>query len=192
MRAASLDRVTNETNITCQLDLENSSKGKINTHVGMLDHMLELFSFHGEFHLNITAKGDLVVDAHHLIEDVAIVLGLLINKLVAQKPGITRFGSCFLPMDESLVRTVVDLSGRPFHVFKGEFGGNNIGAFPCDMVEHFFYSLAINAKFNLHQEIIYGNNDHHKLEALFKGLGVALKKAWLVKNDKITSTKGVL
>ena len=192
-RTAQIKRKTKETDITLSLNIDDKYEaGNISTGLGMLDHMLDLASFHGNFNLKLGAKGDIEVDYHHLIEDIAICLGLALKQALGNKEGIARYGCFFLPMDESLSRTVVDISGRPFHVFEANFNSEAVGKFPTQMIEHFFYSFAINAGITLHQKVIYGDNDHHQLEALFKGLGKALNQAWQSSKKGVNSTKGML
>ncbi|MFH2131749.1 MAG: imidazoleglycerol-phosphate dehydratase HisB [bacterium] len=185
-------RKTKETDIQGSLILAGKGLSDIQTGIGFLDHMLDLWSFHSGFDVRLTCKGDLQVCAHHSIEDIAIALGAAFLEALGDHKGITRYATVFLPMDETLTRTVVDISGRPFHVFKGSFGTEKIGDFPVEMTAHFFSSFALNAKLTLHQEILYGDNDHHRVESLFKGLGRALAQAVSVTTDKVPSSKGVL
>lgn len=193
-RKANIDRTTKETSVSISLDIDATYQaGKIKTGLGMFDHMLDLFSFHAGCNLEIVAKEYFVTnDAHHLIEDVAICLGNCIKQVLVDKAGIVRYGSFLLPMDEALSMTVIDISSRPFHVFKADFNDAMVGDFPMQMAKHFFYSVAINASITLHQQIMYGSNDHHKLESLFKGFGKSLQQAWQISGKQINSTKGVL
>lgn len=191
-RKKKFERITKETEIKGSLLIKGTGKAKIDTGIGFLDHMLELFAFHSSFDLELTCKGDLNVCAHHSIEDIALTIGSAIFELLGDKKGITRYASCYLPMDETLTRTVVDISGRPYHVFIGSFKSELIGQLPTDMVEHFFYSFCVAAKINLHQEILYGENDHHKAESLFKGFARCLKESLEIKSGVIPSSKGVL
>lgn len=186
------NRKTKETNIKGSFNLKGSGRAKIESGVGFMDHMLELLAFHSGFDLELVCKGDLNVDPHHSIEDIAIIIGETFDELLGDRKGILRYATCFLPMDESLTRTVVDLSGRPYHIFRGDFQSENLGGFPTGMVKHFFYSFSMRSKITLHQEIIYGENDHHKIESLFKGLAKSLARASMVVSDAIPSSKGIL
>ena len=191
-RKTSFSRKTRETNIEGKLNLQGYGQAEINTGIGFMDHMLELWTFHSGFDLKIDCQGDLKVDPHHSIEDMALALGEAVDTILADRKGITRYATCFLPMDEALTRTVVDLSGRPVHVFRGDFQSENIGGFPTEMVRHFFYSFTMSSKITLHQEIVYGENDHHKIESLFKGFARVLASSTAVTTNIIPSTKGVL
>ena len=192
-RETTFQRITNETEIQGKLNLDGSGIRKIKTGIGFLDHMLELWTFHGEFDLELTCKGDLHVCPHHSIEDIAITLGEAFQKALGERKGIERYATCYLPMDETLSRTVIDISGRPVHLFHAQFHTPVIGTFPTEMVSHFFYSFTINAGITLHQEILYGSNDHHKAESLFKGLAKALQQGVRIKSgETVPSTKGIL
>ena len=192
MRTANIQRNTKETDIQIFINLDGNKASKINTGIGFFNHMLELLAFHAKIDLQIVCKGDLIVDQHHSIEDVAIALGAGMKQALGEKIGIQRYASFYLPMDESLTRTNLDLSGRFTHVFCGEFQNQQVGELPTQMVEHFFYTLANQAAFTLHQTILYGKNDHHKIESLFKGFAYCLKAAIFIKGDVIPSSKGVL
>jgi len=185
-------RQTGETNIRVNLCVDGSGKRSIQTGIGFLNHMLELFTFHGHFDLELKCEGDLDVCPHHSIEDIAIVLGQALDNALGDRKNIARYACCYLPMDECLSRTVIDVSGRPYHVFNAHFETPMIGSCPTEMIPHFFYSLAINAKMTLHQDILYGQNDHHKAESLFKGLGRALHESVQLCQSGIPSTKGML
>jgi len=174
-RKAAHQRKTAETDITINLNLDGSGKSNIDTGLGFLDHMLEQIAKHGLVDLDISCNGDLQVDEHHTIEDVAITLGETIKKALGNKIGIQRY-SFTLPMDETLAQVALDLSGRPYLVFEGTFSRDKVGDFPTEMVEHFFYSLAINLEATLHISV-KGQNDHHKIEACFKGLARCLRAA---------------
>jgi imidazoleglycerol-phosphate dehydratase len=191
-RTHEFKRKTKETDIKGKLHLEGSGKTSIQTGIGFLDHMLDLLAFHSGFNLDLTCKGDLEVCAHHSIEDIALAIGEAFITALGDKKGIKRYAHCYLPMDETLSRTVIDISGRPYHVFKGEFSTENIGTLPTEMIKHFFYSFSAATKITLHQEILYGDNDHHKAESLFKGLGKCLVQAIDIVSDKIPSSKGML
>ncbi len=173
-RKYKFERNTKETKIKGILELDGSGVAEINTGIGFLDHMLDLLAFHSGFNLELTCKGDLEVCAHHSIEDIALAIGKAFVEALGDKKGIRRYSHFYLPMDETLSRTVVDISGRPYHVFIGEFLTENVGTLPTEMIKHFFHSFAISAGLTLHQEIFYGENDHHKAESLFKGLGRCL------------------
>ncbi|WP_343764333.1 imidazoleglycerol-phosphate dehydratase HisB [Clostridium oceanicum] len=194
MRKSEIERNTSETSIKISLDLDGTGKYDINTGIGFFDHMLSLTCKHGLLDLDIQAKGDLEVDSHHTIEDIGIVLGECIEKAIGDKKGIKRYGTSFLPMDETLALASLDISGRPFLVFDGEFTCDKLGDFDVEMVEEFFRAVAFNAGITLHLKIMYGKNNHHMVEALFKAFGRAFREA-VSKDSKIKgvmSTKGVL
>lgn len=191
-RASDFKRKTSETSIEGKLLIEGSGTGIINTGIGFLDHMLELLAFHSGFDLTLNCDGDLHVCAHHTIEDIALALGAALDDALGDKKGIARYATFFMPMDETLTRTVIDISGRPYHVFNGKLESESVGSFPVEMTRHFFHSFATGSRMTLHQEILYGENDHHRIESLFKGLGRALTQAVLVTSDKVPSSKGVL
>ena len=193
-RVAIIERITNETKIKLELNLDGSGKTEIKTGIGFLDHMLNLWAFHGLFDLKIKCRGDLEIDAHHTTEDIAIVLGSALAKAVGEKKGISRYGHAYVPMDEALIRAALDLSGRSEFVFSGEFSQQTIGQLDTQMITHFFRSLAMSSGMTLHMVILYGINDHHKCEGMFKALGRALRVA--VESDprrtEVVSTKGTL
>ncbi len=191
MRKGQLKRKTGETDIEITLDLDGTGKRSVQTGIGFFDHMLELFACHGGFDLDVKCKGDLNVDGHHTVEDVGIVLGKLIAKLLGDKKGIERYGWAYVPMDESLARAVVDISGRPFLKFGGNLDGK-IGDFDCELAEEFFRAVAVNAGVTLHIDILDGYNRHHKVEAVFKAFARALKTAVRITGDSVPSSKGVL
>ena len=193
-RVAKIERITNETKIKLELNLDGSGKTEIKTGIGFLDHMLNLWAFHGLFDLKIKCSGDLEIDAHHTTEDIAIVLGSALAKAVGEKKGISRYGHAYVPMDEALIRAVLDLSGRPEFVFSGEFSQPTIGQLDSQMITHFFRSLAMSSGMTLHMAILYGINDHHKCEGLFKALGRALRVAVELdpRRTEVVSTKGTL
>lgn len=174
-RKAQLSRQTAETNITVELNLDGEGNADISTGLGFLDHMLEQIARHGLIDLEISCEGDLHVDEHHTIEDVAITLGEALKKALGNKLGIQRY-SFTLPMDETLAKVALDLSGRPYLVFEGEFKRDEVGDFPTEMVEHFFYSLAMHLQATIHLSV-KGDNDHHKIEACFKGFARCLRAA---------------
>lgn len=194
MRKAEMQRNTNETKISLALDLDQQEPVTINTGVGFFDHMLTLFARHSRISLVVEVDGDLEVDSHHTVEDVGIVLGQCIREALGDKAGINRYGSSFVPMDETLGLAVVDLSGRSFLVFDAEFDNPKLGAFDTELAEEFFQALAFNLQMNLHLKILHGKNTHHKIEALFKATGRALREAITVNPDikGVNSTKGML
>lgn len=193
-RVAKIERITNETKIKMELNLDGSGKTEIKTGIGFLDHMLNLWAFHGLFDLKIKCSGDLEIDAHHTTEDIAIVLGSALAKAVGEKKGISRYGHAYVPMDEALIRAALDLSGRSEFVFSGEFSQQTIGQLDTQMITHFFRSLAMSSGMTLHMVILYGINDHHKCEGLFKALGRALRVAVELdpRRTEVVSTKGTL
>ena len=193
-RVAKIERITNETKIKLELNLDGSGKTEIKTGIGFLDHMLNLWAFHGLFDLKIKCSGDLEIDAHHTTEDIAIVLGSALAKAVGEKKGISRYGHAYVPMDEALIRAALDLSGRSEFVFSGEFSQQTIGQLDTQMITHFFRSLAMSSGMTLHMVILYGINDHHKCEGLFKALGRALRIAVELdpRRTEVVSTKGTL
>lgn len=193
-RTASINRKTKETQITLSLDLDGTGKGAIKTGVGFFDHMLDLLSRHGLFDLKVEAAGDLHIDAHHTVEDVGIVFGQALEKALADKRGIYRYGWAIVPMDESLAHVAIDLSGRPAFVFNVQFKREAIGNFPAELIEEFFKALATSAKMNLHINVPYGTNNHHIAEAIFKAVAKALRQAVSQdpRNKEIPSTKGAL
>ena len=193
-RVAKIERITNETKIKLELNLDGSGKTEIKTGIGFLDHMLNLWAFHGLFDLKIKCSGDLEIDAHHTTEDIAIVLGSALAKAVGEKKGISRYGHAYVPMDEALIRAALDLSGRSEFVFSGEFSQQTIGQLDTQMITHFFRSLAMSSGMTLHMVILYGINDHHKCEGLFKALGRALLAAVELdpRRTEVVSTKGIL
>ncbi|MFP8487505.1 imidazoleglycerol-phosphate dehydratase HisB [Gracilimonas sp. Q87] len=192
-RKASVTRKTNETDISIDVNLDGTGKSDISTGLNFFDHMLDQIARHGLIDITLTCEGDLEVDEHHTIEDVAIALGEVITKALGNKMGIERYGFV-LPMDETQATVAIDLSGRPYLVFEGDFNREYVGDFPTEMVEHFFYSLAMNLKATLHVSFS-GKNDHHKIEACFKGLARSLKMA-IEQNGRIKnlvpSSKGTL
>ena len=193
-RIAQIQRKTKETDIQVKLNLDGPGNSVINTGIGFFNHMLEGFSKHGFFDLNLNCEGDLAVDCHHTIEDCGIVLGNAIREALGDKSGIKRFGSCILPMDESLVLCAIDLSGRPYLVFDGEFTTEKIGYMDTEMVKEFFYAISYSAGMNLHIKVLTPGNNHHMAEAMFKAFARALDEA--ASRDPrvqgILSTKGSL
>ena len=195
MRIAEVHRKTNETDILVKLKLDGKGIHQIATGIGFLDHMLTHLAVHGLFDLQLQATGDLEVDGHHTIEDCALALGQAFDQALGKREGIVRTASAYVPMDESLAFVAVDLSGRPYSVIQAEWHTPLIGNFPTSMFEHFIQSLAVTARCNLHARILYGNDDHHQAEALFKALGRALDSATQLdprRSNMIPSTKGSL
>ena len=193
-RIADCKRTTKETDIALTLNLDGSGKADIDTGIGFFDHMLDGFSRHGMFDLNVRVKGDLIVDCHHTIEDTGIVLGTASKEAVGDKKGMKRFGSCILPMDETLVLCAVDLSGRPYLSFDGEFTTDRVGYMDTEMVKEFFYAISYTAGMNLHIKVLSGGNNHHMIEAMFKAFARALDEAtgFDPRITDILSTKGSL
>mgnify|MGYP002770251632 FL=1 len=193
-RISALSRKTKETDISVSLNIDGAGKAQINTGVGFFDHMLEGFSKHGFFDLKLQCEGDLEVDCHHTIEDCGIVLGSAIKEAVGDKKGIKRFGSCILPMDETLVLCAIDLSGRPYLVFDGEFTADRVGYMDTEMVKEFFYAISYSAGMNLHIKVLNPGNNHHMIEAMFKAFARALDEATTYdpRITDILSTKGSL
>lgn len=193
-RRAKVERKTTETEVRLTLDLDGEGRHEIDTGVGFLDHMLSHLALHGLFDLMVAATGDLHVDAHHTIEDVAIVLGQALAQALDERRGIRRMGHAYTPMDEALAFVAVDLSGRPYSVIETQWHTPMMGQMPTAMVDHFLESVAVHGRLNLHARVEYGTNDHHQAEALFKALGRALRAA--VERDPrrsdVPSTKGSL
>ncbi|SCY67516.1 imidazoleglycerol-phosphate dehydratase HisB [Butyrivibrio sp. INlla14] len=193
-REATIARKTKETDISISLNIDGKGNSNIETGNGFFDHMLDGFARHGFFDLTVKANGDLNVDCHHTVEDTGIVLGQAIAKAIGDKKGIKRYGSMILPMDETLVMCAIDLSGRPYFVMNGEFASPMVGDFDTQMVREFFYAISYSAGMNLHLRIITGQNDHHKIEALFKAFAKALDEATTIdpRIENVLSTKGAL
>ena len=194
-RTASITRKTGETDITVTINLDGTGKTDIDTGIGFFDHMLDAFGRHGLFDLEVKVKGDLNVDGHHSVEDTGIVLGQAIAKAVGDKKGIRRYGSMILPMDEACAMCAVDLCGRPYFVMDANFTAPMVGEFDTQLVNEFFYSVSYGAMINLHLRLFSGENDHHKIEAMFKALARALREATEIDprfEGQIISTKGAL
>jgi len=195
MRTATLERKTGETLVQMTLDLDGSGRHAVSTGVGFLDHMLRHVVVHGLLDLTVRATGDLEIDPHHTVEDVALTLGACLDQALGDRRGIVRMSHAYVPMDESLAFVALDLSGRPYTVVEGEWSAPLLGQMPATLVPHFLESLATAGRFNLHARILYGRDDHHKAEALFKALGRALEMAVRIEPRRaaqIPSTKGVL
>ncbi len=193
-RTAKQHRKTKETDISLNLNLDGSGTTQLNTGIGFFDHMLDGFARHGFFDLRVQVTGDLIVDTHHTIEDTGIVLGNAIRIALRDKRGIRRYGSCILPMDETLVLCAIDLSGRPYFSFEGEFTAERVGYMETEMVREFFYAISYSAGMNLHMKLLNGSNNHHMIEGLFKSFGRALDEATSrdPRIKDIMSTKGSL
>ena len=194
-RSAEITRTTRETDVFVRLELEENGLNSIQTGVGFLDHMLTLFAEHGAFHLEVRCKGDTWVDDHHSVEDIGIALGQAFDQALGDKKGIRRYGSMLLPMDESLILSAVDLSGRGLLAYDLHPSTEKVGTFDTELAEEFFRAFAINGKFTLHLRQIAGSNSHHILEGAFKSVARSLRKAVSIdlgREDKVPSTKGVL
>ena len=195
MRKATVKRTTKETDVAVSVDLDGRGAGAIATGIGFLDHMLDLLSRHSRIDITVKAAGDLHIDHHHTTEDVGIALGQAVKQALGDMRGITRYADVHLPMDETLTRVAIDVSGRPFLVFKAAFAHDKIGTFDTELVREWFQAFAMNAGITLHVETLYGANDHHISESCFKGLARALRAAVEVdprSKDEVPSTKGSL
>lgn len=193
-RSAELSRKTAETDIAMKLNIDGEGNSLIDSGVGFLDHMLTLFSKHGLLDLEIKARGDLQVDAHHTVEDIGIVLGQAIKQALGDKKSIRRYGTAYVPMDEALAMVCVDLGGRPYLVFNVQYTNERVGDMDTELVEEFFRAVSVNAGMNVHINVMYGSNNHHIAEAVFKAFGRALDEA--TRSDErikgVLSTKGML
>ncbi|MEA2839877.1 MAG: imidazoleglycerol-phosphate dehydratase [Methylobacteriaceae bacterium] len=195
MRRATITRKTNETEISVSVGLDGAGTARVGTGIGFFDHMLEQVARHSGIDLEISAKGDLHIDMHHTVEDTGIALGQAIRQALGDRKGITRYADVHLPMDETLTRVAIDVSGRPFLVFKADFTAPKIGEFDTELVRELFQAFAMNAGITLHVETLYGANSHHIAESCFKGLARALRIAIAIdarRKDEIPSTKGSL
>lgn len=195
MRRAEIRRETGETKIEVALDLDGTGRSEIATGIGFLDHMLTLLARHSMIDMLVRAEGDLHIDDHHTTEDVGIAIGQALAMALSDKKGIGRYADCLMPMDETLSRLAIDISGRAFLVFKAEFPSEKIGTFDSELVREFFQAFASNAGVTLHAECLYGVNSHHIAESLFKGLARVLRKAVEIDQraaDRVPSTKGTL
>ncbi len=193
-RIAKIHRATRETEVLIDLELDGTGQADIQTGLGFYDHLLHHVAHHGLFDLRIRATGDLHIDEHHTVEDVAISLGQALDTALGDRSGIARMGDAFVPMDEALAHVVVDLSGRAYAVFEGAFGTPRVGELATSLVPHALESLATHARMNLHTRVLYGRDDHHKAEAVFKALGRALDVATRLdpRRTGVPSTKGTL
>src|ERR1700750_2079363 len=195
MRKGSVKRSTKETDVEGEVDLDGAGRASISTGIGFLDHMLELLARHARIDLTVKAKGDLHIDHHHTTEDVGIALGQAVKQALGEMKGITRYASVHMPMDEALTRVAIDISGRPFLVFKAEFSRDKVGTFDTELVQEWFQAFAMNAGVTLHVETLYGTNNHHISESCFKGLARALRAAVAIDPraaSEVPSTKGTL
>ena len=191
-RTAKIHRQTKETDVTVELNLDGAGKYEIDTGIGFLDHMLTHLSKHGKIDLMVKAKGDLNVDVHHTVEDIAICLGECLLKALGDKRGISRYGHSSVPMEETLANVSIDLSGRPSCVYNVDYRTDKIGDFDVECLQEMLRSFSNNGKFNLHINVPYGTNSHHIAEAIFKGLGKALAIAVRIVGTDVPSTKGLL
>jgi len=191
-RTAKIHRKTNETDITCELNLDGLGKYQIDTGVGFLDHMLTHVSKHGRIDMTLKAQGDLHIDAHHTVEDVGLCLGQCLLQALGDKKGIRRYGFSSVPMEDALANISLDLSGRPHCSYHVDYHSERIGDFDVECLEEILRSISNTGKFNLHVNVPYGTNSHHIAEAIFKGLGQALAQAVTIVGDDIPSTKGIL
>jgi len=194
MREATLSRTTNETSIEIYCSLDDDAPADIQTGIGFFDHMLHLFARHSRIHLKVKADGDLYVDGHHTVEDVGITLGQVVKKALGDKSGINRYGSSFVPMDETLGFVAADISGRAFLHFEAEFSNPKCGDFETELTKEFFRAFAFHAGMTLHARVLYGENTHHKIESLFKALGRAFREAVTINPSikGVNSTKGLI
>lgn len=195
MRISTIQRDTKETQISMTLNLDGSGKANVQTGIGFMDHMFELFAFHGNFDIDVKCVGDLQVDSHHSVEDLGIVLGMCIKEALGDKKGIVRYGQMTIPMDEALVTTTLDLSGRPYLVYNALLPMEVLGNYETEMTKEFFKAVSDQSLMTLHINEAYGDNTHHIIEAMFKSFARALKQAVMIdeaNKEKIVSSKGVL
>lgn len=194
MRTSKITRKTGETEITVELNIDQQTGIEIDTGVGFFNHMLTLFAKHGRFGLKVKAKGDLDVDVHHTVEDTGIVLGQCFKEALGDKKQIERYGNAFVPMDETLAQVTVDLSGRSYLVFNAELENPRLGIYETEVTEDFFQAFTFNNEMNLHANVLYGRNTHHKIEALFKATARAMRAAVTINPEikGVNSTKGVI
>ncbi|MFD1957056.1 imidazoleglycerol-phosphate dehydratase HisB [Paenibacillus thailandensis] len=193
-RAASVARKTNETDITLTFAIDGTGETKIETDVPFLNHMLDLFTKHGQFDLQVEARGDVDIDDHHTVEDIGICLGQTLREALGDKNGIKRYANVFVPMDEALAQVVIDVSNRPHFEYRAEYPSSQVGSFQVELVHEFLWKLALEARITLHVIVHYGRNTHHMIEAVFKALGRAIDEATSIdpRVQGVPSTKGVL
>ncbi|WP_419890625.1 imidazoleglycerol-phosphate dehydratase HisB [Paenibacillus xylanexedens] len=194
VRQAEVDRKTNETNIQLAFTVDGTGQSTLETDVPFLNHMLDLFTKHGQFDLNVHARGDIDIDDHHTVEDIGICLGQTLREALGDKRGIKRYASVFVPMDEALAQVIIDVSNRPHFEYRAEYPSQQVGSFSTELVHEFLWKLALEARITLHVIVHYGQNTHHMIEAIFKALGRALDEATMI-DPRVTgvpSTKGVL
>ncbi len=195
MRTGAVSRKTKETDVSAEVNLDGEGRSQVATGIGFLDHMLDLLARHSRIDITAKAKGDLHIDQHHTTEDVGIALGQAVKQALGDMKGIGRYASVHMPMDEALTRVAIDISGRPFLVFKAEFSRDKVGGFDTELVEEWFRAFAMNAGVTLHVDSLYGSNDHHIAESCFKGLARALRQAVAIDPraaNEVPSTKGSL
>jgi imidazoleglycerol-phosphate dehydratase len=195
MRKAAVKRTTKETDIQVEVNLDGTGTSAVATGIGFFDHMLDLLARHSRIDIKVAAKGDLHIDHHHTTEDVGIALGQAVKQALGDMKGITRYADVHVPMDEALTRVALDISGRPFLVFRATFGRDKVGTFDTELVQEWFQAFAMNAGVTLHVETLYGSNDHHIAESCFKGLARALRAAVAIDQraaGEVPSTKGML
>ncbi|WP_068612909.1 imidazoleglycerol-phosphate dehydratase HisB [Paenibacillus tuaregi] len=193
-RQASISRKTNETDIKLEFAIDGTGQSRLETDVPFLNHMLDLFTKHGQFNLTVDGKGDIEIDDHHTVEDIGICLGHTILEALGDKKGIKRYANVFIPMDEALAQVVIDISGRPHFEYRAQYPSAQVGSFSVELVQEFLWKLALEARITLHVIVHYGQNTHHMIEAVFKALGRALDEATSL-DPRVTgvpSTKGVL
>ncbi|GIP24533.1 imidazoleglycerol-phosphate dehydratase HisB [Paenibacillus sp. J22TS3] len=193
-RQASISRKTNETDIKLEFAIDGTGQSQLETDVPFLNHMLDLFTKHGQFNLTVDGKGDIEIDDHHTVEDIGICLGHTILEALGDKKGIKRYANVFIPMDEALAQVVIDISGRPHFEYRAQYPSAQVGSFSVELVQEFLWKLALEARITLHVIVHYGQNTHHMIEAVFKALGRALDEATSL-DPRVTgvpSTKGVL
>ena len=193
-RMAKIERMTNETKVWVEIDLDGEGKAEIDTGVPFMDHMLDLFTKHGLFNTSIKAKGDTYIDDHHTTEDIGIVLGQAVKEALGDKKGIKRYGNAFVPMDDALAQVIIDISNRPHLEFRAQFPTQKVGDFDTELVHEFLWKFALEARMNVHVIVHYGANTHHMIEAIFKALARAIDDA-ITKDDRVKgvpSTKGLL
>ncbi|MED4959452.1 imidazoleglycerol-phosphate dehydratase HisB [Paenibacillus macerans] len=194
VRKSGVTRKTNETDIQLEFALDGSGQTRLETDVPFLNHMLDLFTKHGQFDLSVRANGDIEIDDHHTVEDIGICLGQVIREALGDKKGIKRYASVFIPMDEALAQVVIDVSNRPHFEYRAEYPSDRVGSFEVQLVHEFLWKLALEARITLHVIVHYGQNTHHMIEAVFKALGRALDEATSIdpRVSGVPSTKGVL